>query len=403
MTETHGNLGKVLHLAGVGHVVYAIDKRFGSTFLGHDANGFSHLFVGKKHEFFNKLVGVLRFLEEHIHRAAGAVDVEAHLGTVELQRTIGKPCSTQFLCQAVEGEHLIAIVAFAGFYDVLRLFVGEAAVALNHCVANVHLLHVGVVVEFHHHRVGEFFLVGTQRTDEVAQALRQHRNSAVHQIDRRCTALGFGFNYAVWRHIMRHVGNVYAHLPQSVVEFLNREGVVEVLGVARVDGERNHIAHVAALGNLLRRDARLNLVGSRFHLSRIDVWQTKFSQYGVHLHGVVATATQHVNHFAHRRIGCIGPVDNLHHRLVACLAVFQQIARNENVGSQELAVGDEVAEIVVNLECSYKHLLLALYNFKHLSFFRLVGTFGADVHLHLVAVERVLRVAFGNKNGFAVA
>ena len=44
-------------------------------------------------------------------------------------------------------------------------------------------LDVGLVVHLEDDTVGKFLLVGTQRADEVAEALRQHGDGAVDEID----------------------------------------------------------------------------------------------------------------------------------------------------------------------------------------------------------------------------
>ena len=52
---------------------------------------------------------------------------------------------------------------------------------------------------------------------------------------------------------MAHVGDMHAHLPEAVLQLLDGQRVVEVLGVLRVDGARERVAEVLALGIVLRR------------------------------------------------------------------------------------------------------------------------------------------------------
>ena len=117
----------------------------------------------------------------------------------------------------------------------------------------------------------------------------------------------------------------------------------------------------------------------------------------MHLRVVVACHAQYVHHFAHRAIGAFGPVHYLHHGFVAGLSVLEQFLRDKYVGSQEFTVGDKQSIIVLHLEGAYKHLLLGLEYLEHLCLGFAVGALGANVYLHLVAVERVLGVAFGHK------
>ena len=189
---------------------------------------------------------------------------------------------------------------------------------------------------------------------------------------------------------MCNIGYVYAHAPQSLAYALYREGIVEVLGIVWVDGECHVLTHIAALGYLFLSDARLYLLSCLFHILGIDVWQAKFSQDGMHLRIIFASHAKYVHHLAHRAIGGLGPIHYLHHCLVASLAVFKQFLRDKYVGSQEFAVGDKVAVVVVDLERAYKHLLLSLQNLEHLSLGFAVRALSADMDLHLVAIERVL-------------
>ena len=160
MAETHSDVGEVLQLVGVRRFVYTIDKRLSSTLLRHDTNSLCHLPICQKHKLFHKFVGVFRFFEEHIDRTSGAVDIKTHLHAIEFQRAIGETLGTKFLSQAVERKYLFAIIALACFNYVLSLLIGEATVTLDHCVANIHFLHLRIVVHFHNHRVSEFFLIG---------------------------------------------------------------------------------------------------------------------------------------------------------------------------------------------------------------------------------------------------
>ena len=83
-------------------------------------------------------------------------------------------------------------------------------------MGNVVVLHLGLAVNLEYYGVGTLLLVGTKRTDEVAQTLRKHRYGAVDKIDARCAALCLLVDYASLGDIVRHVGNVDAHFPQVV-------------------------------------------------------------------------------------------------------------------------------------------------------------------------------------------
>ena len=121
----------------------------------------------------------------------------------------------------------------------------------------------------------------------------------------------------------------------------------------------------------------------------------------MHLRIIIPRHAQYVHHFTHRAISAFGPVHYLHHGLVAGLAGFKQFLGDKNVGSQEFAVGNKQSIIVLHFESAYKHLLLGFENLEHLRLGFTVGSLGADVYLHFVAIERMLGVALGHKYHFA--
>ena len=87
---------------------------------------------------------------------------------------------------------------------------------------------------------------------------------------------------------MAHVGNVNTNLPVAVLEFLNRQGVVKVLGIGGVNREGGHVAHVTATGDFLGGDSRLQEFGGLGHILGILVWQSKLGKDGMDL-GIVLT------------------------------------------------------------------------------------------------------------------
>ena len=201
---------------------------------------------------------------------------------------------------------------------------------------------------------------------------------------------------------MAHIGDVNADFPVAVLEFLDRQRVVKVLGIGRVDGERRHVAHVTALGDLLGGDAGLQGLGGLGDVLGILVRQPELGQDGVNLGIVLASDTQHVNHLTDGRVGILGPVDDLRNHLVTRPASRQLVQRDEDVGRQELAVDGQLGKIFHYLQRAHKHLLLALEDFDDLGFGSLAMTSGADMHQHAVAVERMQRVTLLDSDGLTV-
>ena len=284
----------------------------------------------------------------------------------------------------------------------LCLLIGEAPVATGDGVTDLILLDLSLGIHFHHHRVGEFILIGTQRADVVAQFLGQHGHRAVYQIDRCGALIGLLVDDRARGDIVAHVGDMDTDFPVAVLQLLDGQGVVKVLGVGRVDGERGHVTHVAALGDFLRSDAVIQGLGGLGDILGILVGKSEFSQDGMDLGIVLAGNTQHVNHLADGRVGILWPFDNLDYHLVSGAAAGQLVQRDEDVGGQELAVGGQLGKVLEYLQRADKHLLLALQNLHDFGLRLHAGASGTDVDQHAVAVQGVHRVALGNHDGLAV-
>ena len=87
---------------------------------------------------------------------------------------------------------------------------------------------------------------------------------------------------------MRHIGNVHTNLPQSLACGADGECIVKVLGIVRVDGTGEHIAHVEAAGYLIGRDSIADMVGCLLYGNGIFVGETKLGEDGMHLCIIIA-------------------------------------------------------------------------------------------------------------------
>ena len=403
IAKVGGHLGQVAQLLGIGRLVHAVDKCLGLLAGRHLADVGGDGAVGQQHELLDELVGLERHMWHHSDGVALLVDVKLQFLAVERHRAaLVEAACPELLCQVVEHQYLVLEVALAGLDDALRLVVVKAAVAADDRVADVVFLDLGIGGHLEDDRVGELVLVGTQRADVVAQPLGQHRDGAVHQIDRRGTLAGLAVDDGVGGDIVGHIGDVYANLPVAILELLYRQGVVEVLGIGRVDGERGHPAHVAAAGHLLIGDARLQSVGRALDVFGILVGQPKFGQDGMNLGIVLAGASQHVDHLADGAVGILWPLDDACHHLVARLPTLELVERDEDVGGQELAVHHQMGKVFLDLQCAGEHLLVALQNLDDLGLGFQAHACRADVHAHAVAMQGVHRVALGHHDGFAV-
>ena len=114
--------------------------------------------------------------------------------------------------------------------------------------------HVGIFIHVEDDTIGQLLFIGAQRADKIAQPFGKHRNSAIHQVNTRGTLLRFLVYHTSFRDIIAYVSDMDTHLPQSVLQLLYRQSVIEVLGVFRVYGASEDITEVFPLGKVLWRN-----------------------------------------------------------------------------------------------------------------------------------------------------
>ena len=117
---------------------------------------------------------------------------------------------------------------------------------------------------------------------------------------------------------------------------------------------------------------------------------------------VVASLSQYINYFADRSVGVLVPFHDASSNLVASLSIAYHVEWNYDVGGKELAIGDEVCKIAVDFQRTYKHLFLVFDYACNDSFGFVVAASCADMYFHLIAIECMHRVAFGNKDTFSI-
>src|SRR5205823_14856939 len=120
-----------------------------------------------------------------------------------------------------------------GFQNRVSLLVGEAVRASNHARGEACAFGNPVFVEMNENRMRKPYdsLIKTAHT--VAQALRQHWNHAVGQVNAVSTPPRFAIERAGRFYVSSNIGNVHAEMPTAVLQFLNVNRVIEI---ARVIG-----------------------------------------------------------------------------------------------------------------------------------------------------------------------
>ena len=191
---------------------------------------------------------------------------------------------------------------------------------------------------------------------------------------------------------------MYAHFPLTLFERTDRNGVVKVLGVLRVNRYGQHIAHVEAAGHFFGRDSGFYFLGSAFYVGGILVGQTVLGKDGVHFGIVFALLTKDVYHLPYGTLRILGPFHNLHQSLVACLTTLERRLGNKNVGRQRAAFGNEEGVILFHLELPDKGILHAFHNLRYLRLTSMPMSAGKHRNSYAVAVEGMHRISLAHEN-----
>ena len=249
-------------------------------------------------------------------------------------------------------------------------------------------LDLTLIVEREDRAVTELVLIGTERADEVAETLGQHRDGTVDEVDRRSTLLRLLVDDGSLGDIVAHVGDMHADLIKPVVELLDRECVVEVLGILRVDGAGPRVAEILTLRHILVGDLTRDLLSSVLHPLRVLVRQSVLSQDGVHLHIVVTRLSEHVHDFTNDALMlAVGPGRDLHHGFVICLSALELILRDEDILRKSILGRDEERDILVDAQPAHKLVFGTLQDLYDLSLLDMIATACHHRHTHAVARE----------------
>ena len=354
--------------------------------------------VGQQHELLDHLVRFLLLLEIDAQRFACLVEFEFHLFAVEADRAVLEPLPAKRLRQPVERQYLFGVVAAARLDHLLRLGIGEAAVGVDHRAAEPLFEDVEVLIEGEDRRETETRFVRAERTKLVRKPFGQHRHGAVHQIDRGAAFDGFVVDRRLGAHVVRHVGDMHADLPDAVPDPAHRKRVVEVLGVGRVHREGRYLPEVAACGDLLGGDAAVDGLCGLLYFGVEAVGQLVFGQNGVHLRVVVARHAEPFDQLAHGAFAAFGPVGDADHDLFAVLHVGVLLFREVDVHRHAARVGPHEDLVRAHLGHADVGFAAAFDDARDFAFEFPVAAAVDGHHLHAVAVQGVGRVALIDEN-----
>ena len=142
---------------------------------------------------------------------------------------------------------------------------------------------------------------------------------------------GFAIERRMCPHEMRHVGNMHAESPVAVVQPLQRNGVVEIAGIDRIDGEKFETAQIHAALQTGRRqllDFRQHALG-------------KLVGDAVGVHGVILQERRGVDITPAVVSASSGAVEHLHVAVVTNLVTAMRRLKEEGIWLVGLDMGPD--------------------------------------------------------------
>ena len=97
-------------------------------------------------------------------------------------------------------------------------------------------------------RAGVTHLARLKAGEIVGNDLGDHGDHAVGQVDARAAVAGLLIERRAFADEVRHIGDVHAEQPVAPLDPLQRNGIVEVAGIDRVDRDDHAVGEVAAVG-----------------------------------------------------------------------------------------------------------------------------------------------------------
>ena len=287
--------------------------------------------VRQQHEFLNELVSGLTLLDIYREGLALFVQLEADFGAVKGDTPDLEATCTELLREAMERQDSLCMVALPRLDDLLRLLIGEAALATDDGAGDTCRAELRVFVQREDTAVGILILVGAERAEEVAQALGEHRYRTVHEVDTGSTLVGLIIDETTRLDIVADVGDMH---PDFIAPFRKRaegEGVVEVLRITRVDGAGQHPTEVLTLCELLFGDLGRECFGSLLYGLGIAIGEAELSEDGMHLRRVIAGLTEDIDDFPARVLALAIPVGDAYDDLIMARRTHGLILGDEDI------------------------------------------------------------------------
>ena len=255
--------------------------------------------------------------------AAVAVEVDLHLGHLELEGPAGHPPGAENPGQVAhppqQGPHLRRHLhgrRVGVGEEHVHLLVGEPPAALDRGRLHRGVHRDAVGRELDPAGAGVADLARLQARQVVGHDLRDHRDHAIGQVDARAAVPRLLVVRRAVADEVRDVGDVHAQQPVAPLDPLQRDRVVEVAGIDGIDRHDHAVSEIAAGG----RDRLVEPIGlgprvvERLFGERSG--QAELVDHRLRVHAHVARLPEHLHHHALAVAEVRGKPHHLHHDLV---------------------------------------------------------------------------------------
>ena len=389
VAEEFDVLGQFLNFFGIGAVVDAVDERLveAGIRIGDVAGNGA---IRQQHELLDQPVGLHPMLRYDVDGVAFVIEDDLDLQHVEVDGAFAHAFLGERAPQPGRRHHVRGdvVLRVAALDVILRAVVREALFGVDDRLADLIILHVALRRDLHNAGVGQLVFLRAQRAHLIRQLLRQHRDRAVDEVDARAALQRFLVDGGIRWDVVAHVRDVDAHLVVPVGELLDVNGVVEVLGVHRIDGEGGLVAQVQPPVDLGLRNGGVDLLRFLLHgLGEIGLYVHAHRQRE-HAHIRVRARPQHAQDLALRRGFAVVKSVYRDDDFLAIFGAVEGIFGHKHVLRDPLVVGVHKAVVAALLKRAHDLRAAALDDFQHFALAQLVGTrLRAQRHPHDVAMQ----------------
>ena len=229
------------------------------------------------------------------------IESNFHLREIEFQRSRVEPQAADALRELIRVmQHLFDRTRRRTLQNFEGLEVAEAALRMDHRREMTGLQDSPVLIDKELHALRQTIHVRLERAEIITQCLGQHRNHTIDQIGRVAASTRLLVQRGACFHIVRDVGDVDPEFPVLSGNTFKTDGVVEVLGIIRIDGHDRMAAAIFPSDEFLG----MNLASDRAGFVEDSLGEMEreivLAEHGEHVHALLIGSSENLHDLAFR-------------------------------------------------------------------------------------------------------